>query len=933
MRLLPLAFATFMASAPLVHASSEISDNKFIIVWDSVKAKTEASAKLKNKASKVKIKSFTSLPVIEVASVSKGETLKEAMASIDGIQGAKVYPDHKVYALANASVTPTDPDFPALWGLDSFNGYDINAPEAWDFQTGSRSVVVGILDTGIDYTHPDLIANVWSNPNEIPGNGIDDDLNGWVDDIHGIDVVNGDGDPFDDNEHGTHVAGTIGASVNNAEGVVGVNWETSMIACKFLDSSGGGSESGAISCLDYLLNLKNSGVNLVATNNSWGGGYFTQPLFDAIQAHNEADILFVAAAGNESNNNDANPTYPAGYESDNVISVAAHDESGVLANFSNYGTQTVDISAPGVGILSSIPGGGYAFFDGTSMATPHVAGALALMAAQYPEATGAGLKSLLLATSASTPSLVNYVSYGHLQLIDDNNEGAINCTDRPIVRSTSGQNVSAIYGEELTIRFTGLNCTAALESLSITDGSVDIVLLDDGNLPDVVANDGVFSTNVLVDWEGEHTFSVVGYPEVSVVITSAVIPTFTEVPYSYENISDFATNLNLSDDSSSIINLDFSLLLPDGTTSDSVFVSSNGLIGLEGQGSSSFGNSTLPALIGNQILYPYWDDLNPGSGGQVAYAVLGEQPLRRLVIEYAAVPHYGASDPLTFQIVLSESSPGALINYQDVTAEASKSHGASATIGYELAGNGVQYSYNTPSLVDGMSLLLGANIELPPVPVITEFRVDSGIFRINQQIGFIGNAFPSADTPDAEVELFINFGEGSEVPYTAGTVVTRQFSLGEQSVQLRATSGEFSSYRTLDFVIYDFTSDEVELMNQAFTSGTQDVVANPEMYGLFGTLEDAAAVILQDPTQYGLVEIVNTPEQLAALPRGKHLLGASVNITDLQEYFGSANYIISYKNGVNYGWSRSANIRNIMLDRGYIILEQVDAGMGYWLYK
>ena len=266
---------------------------------------------------------------------------------------------------------PNDPDYSLLWGLsnDGQTGgvadIDINAPQAWDITTGSRSVVIAVVDSGADVGHPDLAANIWRNPGEIPGNGIDDDRNGYVDDVSGWDFVSNDNTPDDGNGHGTHVAGTIGAVGNDGRGVVGDNWEVSILPLKFLDDWGFGSTAGAIAALNYAAVLRSAGVNIVATNNSWGGGGYSSALRTVIARHNEAGILFVAAAGNDGTDNDAAPAYPASYDLANVISVAAIDHAGQAASFTNFGRTSVDLAAPGVDVYSTIPGSSYASFSGT----------------------------------------------------------------------------------------------------------------------------------------------------------------------------------------------------------------------------------------------------------------------------------------------------------------------------------------------------------------------------------------------------------------------------------------------------------------------------------------------------------------------------------------------------------------------------------------
>jgi subtilisin family serine protease len=293
---------------------------------------------------------------------------------------------------------PDDPKFSELWGLhntgqtDGRNNADINAPEAWDIFTGNAEIVVAVIDTGVDYNHEDLKDNIWINADEIPGNGIDDDNNGFTDDTHGYDFAYNDADPMDGNRHGTHCAGTIGAVANNQKGVAGVTHHVRIMPVKFLKDNGFGSTVDAIKSVLYAVD---NGADILS--NSWGGGSFDPALKDAISYAHKKNVLFVAAAGNNyQNNNDIIPVYPSCYDVENVISVAATDHNDDLAVFSNIGLKTVDLGAPGKDILSSIPNNKYACLSGTSMATPHVSGAAALLKGYNPELSNVQIKKLLM---------------------------------------------------------------------------------------------------------------------------------------------------------------------------------------------------------------------------------------------------------------------------------------------------------------------------------------------------------------------------------------------------------------------------------------------------------------------------------------------------------------------------------------------------------
>jgi thermitase len=356
------------------------------------------------------------LAQLELVAPEPGVTAEQAIAALERDEDVvRAEPDRRRRAL----VVPGDPLFGTQWGLQNTGqvvegtagtaGADIRATEAWDTTIGSPSVLVAVVDTGIALAHPDLVANLWTDPGEIAGNGVDDDGSGFADDVRGHDFVDGDNLPEDQNGHGTHVSGTVAARGDNGQGVTGVAWTTSILPVRALDALGGGFVSDLVLAYGYAARQGADIVNL-----SLGGAGASAAEFDAIAA--APQVLFVAAAGNDGADNDVVGSFPCEYDLPNVICVAASDQDDQLAIFSNFGDQSVDLAAPGVTILSTFTGaGGFAVESGTSMSTPHVSGVAALLLAAHPPATVAELRASLLDTVAPKPAFATTtVSGGRL---------------------------------------------------------------------------------------------------------------------------------------------------------------------------------------------------------------------------------------------------------------------------------------------------------------------------------------------------------------------------------------------------------------------------------------------------------------------------------------------------------------------------------------
>lgn len=466
------------------------------------------------------------LELVKVSTLTTAAQSMSAYAQSSDILYAE--PDY----LWKATGVPNDPYFSYQYALQNLgqtggtSNADINAVQAWDITKGDRRVVLGIIDTGVDYTHSDLAKSMWVNSQEVPANGIDDDRNGYIDDVYGINAITRTGNPMDDNIHGSHVAGIIAAQQNNGRGISGVAPNVAIAACKFLDAEGSGDTADAIICLNYFRKLATRSqdpVRVVATNNSWAGGPFSKALYDAIKASQDAGMLFIAAASNEGVNNDAADTYPSNFFLPNVVSVAATDHNDQLADFSNYGHATVSIAAPGVDILSTIPGQKYAYLSGTSMAAPHVTGLAGLIASAYPSLSFVGIKNLILAggepidaASATTITGRRILAYGN------NGYGSLSCSNQKVVARVAPQRstVTVRVNQAVTLAILNINCASPNIVVSSSTASTNpIVLKDDGTGVDLLARDGTYSGTWSATTAGTYRLRFPGNDIVTIKVT------------------------------------------------------------------------------------------------------------------------------------------------------------------------------------------------------------------------------------------------------------------------------------------------------------------------------------------------------------------------------------------------------------------------------
>ncbi len=441
-------------------------------------------------------KSFGYLvPHLQLVQLRPGLTVSHALSLYGeraGVQYAQPNWINHISGMRHAAPakTPNDPMYGQQWDWPK-----VDAPDAWSKTTGAHNIVVTDIDTGLDYNHQDLAANVWQNTAECDGQpGVDDDGNGYVDDCHGIDTINGDSDPMDDNGHGTHTGGTIGAVGNNGIGVTGFNWHVQVMPCKSHTSSGVGTVASIIECYQYVKMEKvKYGYDIVSTNNSYGGCTeacdWNPATYDAIKALVKPGVIMAFAAGNSGRDNDIQPNYPSNYDLPNIIAVAATGQTDNRASFSEYGHRSVDVGAPGVSVYSTLPNNNYGSESGTSMATPHVAGLAALLHSWKRSLPWWKLRNLIIAGGDQVASLDGSTVSGRRI----NAAGSMSCSGSTVFGMLAP--VANTGAMSQTVQALNITCAkpAGQVSVKIQPAGTKLTLTDDGMHGDVVAGDGIYT--------------------------------------------------------------------------------------------------------------------------------------------------------------------------------------------------------------------------------------------------------------------------------------------------------------------------------------------------------------------------------------------------------------------------------------------------------
>jgi len=649
-----------LAQTPVIpankHSRPEFVAGEILVRYRSDKAATKhqltASAlQVEGQSIPIQVERFEGSDLVSglrVARVAAANTMAAIAALNENPDVLYAEPNY----IMHADVTPNDPSFPTLYGLTK-----IGAPTAWNTTTGSSNVVVGVIDEGIDISHPDLQANIFNNP--APGS-----IPGITGDLHGYDFVDNSG-TISPGDHGTHTSGTVGAVGNNGIGVVGVNWQVKLMSLRFL-GAGGGSDSDAVRAYTYAKQMRDlyvssggaQGANVRVLNNSYGGAGFSQASLDAIRALNDSGILFVVSEGNDGVDSDINPHYPSGYDSPNLISVAATDSNDNLASFSNFGAQTGTMGAPGVGILSTITtstnaANPYQSFSGTSMSSPHVAGAAALLLAQNPNLTVQQLKSLLIFNGDAVSSLSGKTLTGRRLNVASSFQ-ALAANDVTPPGTVTSLNVSSQSGRTINLGWTasgddGAAGTAALYQLLFVDANTGATVPLKGFVPPTSGTPQTMSVKVPYG----HTRGSIRLREfdnagnegtpatVNVAVSFADGDPYAKTVSPNDALSTAGTHLNFNCDDCFKENVALPLSAPFpffGQTYTSVAISSNGNIYFNGHSTHDV-PSSVAELSTFRMIAGLWDDLDLRTINRADADVYMVQPdPSRVIFRWQGVP-------------------------------------------------------------------------------------------------------------------------------------------------------------------------------------------------------------------------------------------------------------------------------------------------------
>ncbi len=719
---------------------------------------------------------FSAMQNLQVLQLPPGSNPEEF---VDRYQKSGLVSFAELDLAVSIAVSPNDPYYSsgALWHLHNTTqpGADIHAPEGWDILRSASNLIVAVVDTGVRYTHQDLAANMWVNSGEIPGNGIDDDADGFIDDVYGINAAANTGDPMDTLGHGTQVAGYVGAVGNNSLGVVGVAWRVQIMACRFFDDAGNGNISDVIQCFDYARAHGAKVINASFISTSYSSSFYT-----AINSCRSAGIILVAAAGNDTVNTDATPYYPACYNLDNIVSVAATTSADGIASFSNYGATSVDLGAPGLSLYSTArdSDSSYVQNSGTSFSSPIVAGAMALVRARYPAETYRQHIDRVLAAVDPLPALAGKcVTGGRLNLA--------RALGPVLVANFAMSASSGVL--PLVVNFTNTSFGAITNWLwQFGDGATSTAQ----NPAHTYTNGGTFTVTLTVKNDVGLTDST------NRTVIAVANYQMTNATFAWIDPSSMSSLGLIGDDVSAPQTLPFPFQFY-GQAYSSLYVGANGLIGFSVDGLSTAANTDLPvATLPNNIICPFWDDLSP-SASSVRMGTVGAAPDRKVVISWVSAPASGGGSPasFTFQVVLSEASNTILFQYLDVqpSSRNGSAAGKRATVGVEHVSGLVarKYSYNGSTLLANNQAILftptSSSVVANSPPVVAITNLTNGTVLSAPASLTVAASASDNDGAVAQVEFFLggtSIGIDTSSPYSA---VTNNVSAGTYTVSAVAT--------------------------------------------------------------------------------------------------------------------------------------------------